>query len=135
MIEISRGVKSLVEEAESTVTTLSPEQVNEKSQEQGVLLVDLRDIRELQRDGRIPGAMHVPRGMLEFWIDPESPYYRKEFAAADSLILYCNKGWRSALAAQSLQSMGVQQVAHMAGGFDQWQQDIGRVEPLPARRK
>jgi len=135
MVMIKRGVQSLVEEAEASVTTLSVQEVDARSQEDGVLLVDLRDIRELQRDGTIPGAMHVPRGMLEFWIDPDSPYYRREFADADSLILYCNKGWRSALAAQSLQTMGVDKVSHMAGGFDSWQKEIGRVEALPPRRK
>ena len=135
MIPVKRGVKSLVEEAQASVTTLTPEQIDARSDEAGVLLVDLRDIRELQRDGTIPGAMHVPRGMLEFWIDPESPYFRKEFEAAESLILFCNKGWRSALAAESLQRRGVENVAHMAGGFDQWQQSVGRVEALPPRRK
>lgn len=135
MIKVKKGVHALVEEAEAKVTTLSPEEVDARSGEEGVLLIDLRDIRELQRDGTIPGAMHVPRGMLEFWIDPESMYYRKEFEQADSVILYCNKGARSALAAQSLQSMGVEAVAHMAGGFERWQSDIGRVEALPERRK
>lgn len=135
MIPIKRSVKSLVEEAEASVTTLTPEEVDEQSGEEGVLLIDLRDIRELQRDGTIPGALHVPRGMLEFWIDPDSPYFREEFNSADSLILYCNKGWRSALAAESLQRMGVEKVAHMDGGFDRWRQAVGRVETLAPRRK
>ena len=135
MVQIKRSVSSLVEEAETKITTLSPAEVESKSQEPGVLLIDLRDIRELQRDGKIAGAMHIPRGMLEFWIDPESSYYRKEFDTAESVILYCNKGARSALAAESLHRMGVEPVAHMAGGFERWQQDIGRVEPLPPRNK
>ncbi len=135
MITVKRGVQSLVEEAEAGIVTLSAAEVDARSEEAGTLLIDLRDIRELQRDGTIPGAMHVPRGMLEFWIDPESPYYRKEFAEAESLILYCNKGSRSALAAQSLQTMGVEDIAHMAGGFDAWQRDIGRIESLSPRSK
>ena len=135
MINIKRGVQSLVREAEASVTTLTAVEVDARSKDDGTLLVDLRDIRELQRDGTIPGAMHVPRGMLEFWIDPDSPYYRKEFTAAEFLILYCNKGSRSALAAQSLQTMGVENVAHMAGGVENWQTEIGRVEALPLRRK
>ncbi len=135
MLQIKKSVHALVEEAEAKVTALTPEEVDTRSGEEGVLLIDLRDIRELQRDGTIAGALHVPRGMLEFWIDPESMYYRKEFDSADSVILYCNKGARSALAAQSLQSMGIEAVAHMAGGFERWQADIGRVEPLPERRK
>lgn len=134
MLEIKKGVKSLVAEAEANVTTLSPEEVDERSSQKGVLLVDLRDVRELQREGTISGALHVPRGMLEFWIDPESEYYRKEFSAAESLILFCNKGARSALAAQSLQSMGIEAVSHMAGGFTRWQSDIGRIEPPPPRK-
>ena len=89
-------------------------------------------IRELQRDGTIPGAMHVPRGMLEFWIDPESPYFRKEFEAAESLILFCNKGWRSALAAQTLKRMGAQGVAHMSGGMENWKAEGGAIETPPS---
>lgn len=135
MIRITQGVKALVDKAEAEVTTLSPQDVEQRIGEEGLLIVDLRDIREVQRDGKIPDAFHVPRGMLEFWIDPDSPYYQKQFEAADSLILYCNKGSRSALAAQSLQSMGVDTVAHMAGGFDRWQSEIGKVEELPKRNK
>lgn len=127
-MEVRRSVKSLVEEAESQVNTLSPAEVDAKLSQQGLILVDLRDIRELKRDGKIPGSLHVPRGMLEFWIDPESSYYRKEFDDAEELILYCNKGSRSALAAQSLQTMGIENVSHMAGGMEQWKEDIGRLE-------
>ena len=135
MLHITKSVHTLVEEAEKQVTTLTPEEVEQRIGEPGLLLVDLRDVRELQRDGKIPDALHVPRGMLEFWIDPQSPYYRREFDTVDSLILYCNKGSRSALAARSLQSMGIEAVAHMAGGFDRWLQDVGRVEQLPERKK
>ena len=135
MLKIEKGVHDLVAEAENQVTSLSPQEVDVRSAEDGVLLVDLRDVRELQREGTIPDALHVPRGMLEFWIDPESEYYRKEFEAADYVILYCNKGARSALAAQSLQSMGIDAVAHMAGGFTRWQSEIGRITELPARKK
>lgn len=125
---ITRGYKQLVAEAESQVTTLTPAQVDSKLAQEGVLLVDLRDIRELKREGKIPGSLHVPRGMLEFWIDPDSPYYRREFDTASEIILYCNKGWRSALAAQTLMTMGMDNVAHMQGGMERWQQDIGRLE-------
>lgn len=135
MLNVTKGVKALVDEAEAQVTTLTPEEVDQRIGEEGLLIVDLRDVRELQRDGKIPDALHVPRGMLEFWIDPGSPYYRKEFDSVESVILYCNKGSRSALAAQSLQSMGIDTVAHMAGGFDRWLQDVNRVEKLPERKK
>lgn len=132
-MEVKKGVAQLVAEAEEQVTTLSPAEVDERSQVDGVTLIDLRDIRELKRDGTIPGSLHVPRGMLEFWIDPESPYYRTQFNNAQEVILFCNKGSRSALAALSLKSMGIESVAHMQGGFDQWSQDIGRIEALPEK--
>ena len=91
MLKLSRSVDELVAEAEETVISLTPTEVLDRLDEPGLLLIDLRDIRELKRDGRIPGSVHVPRGMLEFWIDPTSPYYKKQFDNAQSLILYCNK--------------------------------------------
>jgi len=134
MLKISRSVDELVAEAEEQVVSLTPAEVMKRLGEKGLILVDLRDIRELKRDGRIPSSVHVPRGMLEFWIDPSSPYYQDQFDHADSLILYCNKGARSALAALSLQRMGLQAVAHMVGGMSRWENDIGEIEPLPERR-
>ena len=128
-MKIKKGFRALVEEAEAQVDSLTPGQVNQKLHQPGVRLVDLRDIRELKREGRIPDSLHVPRGMLEFWIDPDSPYYMKEFDEAEEIILYCNKGWRSALAAFSLKSMGIEKVTHMRGGMEQWQQEIGRIDP------
>ena len=119
-MKVSKGYQQLVAEAEQVVTALSAEQVEARRHQPGVLLVDLRDVREVKREGKIPGALHVPRGMLEFWIDPASPYYRREFDGAESLILYCNKGWRSALAARSLQEMGIEPVAHLLGGLENW---------------
>ncbi len=112
------------------MTALSPVEVDEKLRQASVLLVDLRDVRELKREGKIPDSLHVPRGMLEFWIDPESPYYNSEFDKAEEIILYCNKGWRSALAAQTLQNMGIEKVSHMQGGMERWQSEIGRIEQL-----
>lgn len=126
---ISKGFKQLIAEAENQIVALTPAVVDSKLLTAGVVLVDLRDIRELKREGRIPGSLHVPRGMLEFWIDPESPYYRHEFDQAVEIILYCNKGWRSALAAQTLQTMGMDNIAHMQGGMERWISDIGRIEP------
>jgi rhodanese-related sulfurtransferase len=134
-MEITKGVKALVAEAEAQVTTLTPAEVDAKLGQSGLIVVDLRDIRELKREGTIADSLHVPRGMLEFWIDPESEYYRKEFDAADEVILFCNKGSRSALAALSLKSMGMDNVSHMQGGMTQWVEEIGLVEPLPERKK
>ena len=88
----------------------------------GVTFVDLRDPRELERDGMIPGAFHCPRGMLEFWIDPESPYHKDVFASGKEFVFYCNLGWRSALAADVAQQMGLPRVLDMEGGFNAWKE-------------
>ena len=133
MLEIKRGIKDLVAEAESQVTSLTPKEVEEKLTKDGVTLIDLRDIRELKRDGTIPDAIHIPRGMLEFWVDPESPYYKTELNNTEEVILFCNKGWRSALAAVSLKSMGIENISHMSGGFDQWEKEIGRVAAIQSK--
>lgn len=119
-MRISKGFAELVREAEAQTVSLSPAEVEALLPRPDVLLVDLRDVRELAREGKICGALHVPRGMLEFWVDPDSPYFRQEFAAAEQVVLYCNKGWRSALAALALQQMGADGVAHMSGGFERW---------------
>ena len=129
-MKISKGYKQLVEEAEQKVRVIDSASLQSRldNQDETLLVIDLRDVRELKREGKIPGSLHIPRGMLEFWIDPDSPYYRSEFDAAEELILYCNKGWRSALAAESLQRMGVENISHLKGGMEQWQIDGGTVE-------
>ena len=132
-LNIIKGYQQLVAEAEKEIETISVDDALKLHGSAEVVFVDLRDVRELSREGFIPGAFHCPRGMLEFWIDPESPYYRAEFDTASELILYCNKGWRSALAALSLKSMGIEGVAHIAGGMERWQADIGRIEQIPAK--
>ncbi len=124
----TKGIKELLAHADSDIEALSPEEVAARIGNTGTVLVDLRDIRELKREGKIPGSVHVPRGMLEFWMDPDSPYYKDFFDDAEEVILHCNKGWRSALAAKSIQDMGFDNVKHMAGGFGQWMEDIGDVE-------
>ena len=127
LMKLTKSVKDLVAEAQGKVRSLSPAEVDVRLQQPGVLLVDLRDIRELKREGKIAGSFHVPRGMLEFWIDPESPYYQSRFDGVSELVLYCNKGWRSALAAKALQEMGIENVSHLQGGMEQWLIDIGPV--------
>ncbi|MES1933331.1 Rhodanese domain-containing protein [Salinisphaera shabanensis T35B1] len=124
---IETSAQTLVARAEERVTTLSPADVAARRGDANVLLVDLRDIRERKREGYIPGSMHVPRGMLEFWIDPDSPYHKPALLDADSLILYCNKGWRSALATATLLDMGLTEVAHMEGGFTRWAEQTREV--------
>ena len=116
-------VATLVARAKSEITTLSADEAARLQAEDSALLVDIRDIRELDRDGRIPGAIHAPRGMLEFWIDPDSPYHKPAFATNKTLILFCASAWRSALAAKTLQDMGVPNVAEMDGGFKGWKAD------------
>ncbi len=117
---ITKGIKDLCAEAEQEIETLSVDEVLAVRDDPGVVLVDIRDIRELWRDGTIPGAIHAPRGLLEFWVDPESPYHREDFAAEKKFIFYCAGGMRSALAAQSVHRMGLAPVAHMAGGYGAW---------------
>ena len=126
---ITKGIKELCEEAESVIETMSVQEVMRVSSDDDVQLVDIRDIRELWRDGAIPGATHAPRGMLEFWVDPNSPYHREEFASGKKFIFFCAGGMRSALAAQAVHNMGLSPVAHMAGGFGAGLKAGGVIEP------
>ena len=127
-LEIKKSFEVLVEQAELEIETISVDEAIKLHNNPNVLFVDLRDVRELKREGFIPGAFHTPRGMLEFWIDPASPYYKDIFASGKKFIFYCNLGWRSALAAQIVQEMGLTPVCHIGGGFDAWQQAGGPVE-------
>ena len=125
---ITKGVKELCAEAEAQIETLSVVETLKLHGDDDVTLVDIRDIRELWREGAIPGAVHAPRGMLEFWVDPESPYHREVFASTNKFVFFCAGGMRSALAAQAVQNMGMTPVAHMAGGFSAWVEAGGPVE-------
>ena len=125
---ISKGYKALVAEAEAGIETLSPDAAIALHDDPDVVFIDLRDIRELQRVGRMPGAHHCPRGMLEFWIDPDSPYHREIFAQEKKFVFFCAAGWRSALAAKTAADMGLQPVAHIAEGFDGWKETGGPVD-------
>ena len=113
-------VKSLVATAKSETKALTPQQAFDQFQAGTATLIDIRDIRELQREGRIDGAFHAPRGMLEFWADPQSPYHKDVFAQPGNLILFCASSWRSALAAKTLQDMGMTNIFDMEGGFNDW---------------
>jgi rhodanese-related sulfurtransferase len=125
---ITTGYKALVEAAEREIETLPADQAIKLAGNDNVVLVDLRDIRELQREGKVPGAMHCPRGMLEFWIDPGSPYHKPAFAQDKKFVFFCAAGMRSALATQTAQRMGLKPVAHIAGGFGAWKEAGGPVE-------
>jgi rhodanese-related sulfurtransferase len=131
-LEITTGYRQLVAEAEKEIETIDVPEALRLHGSADVVFVDLRDVRELWREGYIPEAFHCPRGMLEFWIDPESIYYRDLFASGKKFLFYCNLGWRSALAAQISQRMGLTPVAHLGGGFDAWVQaggPVARKEP------
>ena len=132
---ITTGTKTLVEEAEREVETLSIEDAVKLHGRADTVLVDIRDIRELQRDGKVPGAFHCPRGMLEFWIDPQSQYHNPQFAQDKRYVFFCAGGLRSALAAQTAQRMGLKPVAHIRGGFGAWKKSGGPVEMPEPRPK
>ena len=100
----------------------------------GVTFVDLRDPRELEREGMIPGAFHCPRGMLEFWIDPESPYAKPQFQTGDRFVFYCVSGWRSALSTLAAQEMGLDRVMHITNGFSGWKAAGGATAEKPAKK-
>jgi rhodanese-related sulfurtransferase len=118
-----KPVKSMVDEAMQAITTFSVEEARALHGRDDVQFVDLRDVRELEREGVIPGAFHAPRGMLEFWVDPDSPYHKPLFAQEGKrFVLFCAMGWRSALSTKTLQDMGLDNVAHIDGGFTAWKE-------------
>ena len=131
---MKKGYKALLAEADAVIETVPVPQALTLHGDADVVFVDLRDPREIQREGRIPGAFSCPRGMLEFWIDPESPYAKPVFAEPKTFLFYCASGWRSALAAKTAQEMGLGKVAHIGGGFTAWRDGGGAVE-MPEARK
>ena len=114
-----KSSQQLVEEANKSIETLSPAEVKKLVEKNEITLIDVRDIRELWRDGTIENSQHIPRGMLEFWLDPDSSYFKaNKIQDIKKMVLFCALGWRSALATKSLIEMGFQNVAHVRGGFD-----------------
>ena len=132
---ITRGYKAIVAEANAKIETLSPQDAVKLHGREDVVLVDLRDVRELEREGMIPGAFHCPRGMLEFWIDPESPYHKPVFAQDKRFVFFCAGGMRSALAAATASDMGLRPVAHVEGGFGKWKEAGGPIEAFQPKPK
>jgi rhodanese-related sulfurtransferase len=131
---IIKGCKVLVAEAMAQVKTYSVAEVKAKVQAGTAQIVDIRDIRELT-GGTVKGCVHAPRGMLEFWVDPESPYYKPMWAdESKEFILFCGLGWRSALTVKTLQDMGMTNVAHIDGGWDEWVKQGGATETLEERK-
>lgn len=132
---ITKGSRQLVEEASAQITTYTVEQVRVRMGQANLQLVDIRDVRELEREGTVPGAFHAPRGMLEFWVDPASPYFKPIFGdEGKEFVLFCGAGWRSALTAKSLQDMGMTNVAHIEGGFADWVKQAAPIETLEERK-
>lgn len=136
---VTKGIKQLCADAEAEIETWTVDQAKENYGKDDVVFVDIRDVRELWRDGAIPGALHAPRGMLEFWVDPQSPYAREDFQSGKKFMFFCAGGMRSALAAKAVQDMGLTPVCHMAGGFGAWKEAGGAVEAkepkLPGPKK
>ena len=125
---IHRGIKALLDEANREVEAIKAPDLIGSVKDENILIVDLRDPREIEREGRIPGAFHCPRGMLEFWLDPASPYAKPAFQQDRKFVFHCASGWRSALAAKTAQDMGLKPVAHLDGGFTAWREAGGPIE-------
>ena len=131
----TKTAAQLVAEAKQRVENLTAEQVTAEIGKGQALLVDLREPGELAQSGTIPGAIHAPRGMLEFWVDPASPYYKDVFGSGKQFVLYCASAWRSALATAAVQDMGLEPVAHVEGGFTAWKKAGGPVGERPRKHE
>jgi rhodanese-related sulfurtransferase len=137
-LQIRKSVQQMFTEAMSEIETLDVEQARALHGRGNVTFIDLRDPREIWREGGIPGAIQVTRGMLEFWIDPGSPYHKAFFASGNRFVFFCAGGWRSALAAKTAQDMGLTPVCHIEGGFSAWRKSgapVEAVEPKLPRRE
>jgi rhodanese-related sulfurtransferase len=127
---MKKGYRALLDEANAEIEALSPLEAAELLGDDATIFVDLRDPREIEREGNMPGARHCTRGMLEFWIDPESPYHKSYFASGKTFVFFCAGGWRSALATKTAQDMGLTPVKHITGGFGAWKAAGLPVEPV-----
>ena len=127
---LKRGFKALLGQANTEIETVSVEDAKTLVNSEDVLFVDVRETQEVQNTGGLPGHVHVPRGLLEFLVDPESPMHRPELSSGKRLVVYCASGGRSALAAKTLQDMGVENVCHIAGGFTAWIEAGGTIKPI-----
>ena len=125
-----KTVKILLEEANSQIQTISVETAKEYLSKKDFTFIDLRDIRELKKTGKIPKSFSCPRGMLEFWIDPESPYHKEIFSQKKKFVFYCASGWRSALSTKTANEMGLEEACHIEGGFSAWVKSNGEVETV-----
>jgi rhodanese-related sulfurtransferase len=126
---LKTGVASMVKEARQKIDEVDAADAIAMMEDPAVVIVDLRDIRERDREGYIPGSFHCPRGMAEFWVDPESPYYKDIFGSDAKFVFHCASGWRSALTVATLADMGMDNIAHITHGFNSWRKAGGAVEP------
>ena len=131
---MKKTVKQMVKEAEAEIKTVAVLEAMALMGDDDHVFVDLRDVRELQAEGMIPDAFHAPRGMIEFWIDPESPYHKDIFATGKTFVFYCRSGWRSALATKAVQDMGLEPVCHIHGGFTAWKEAGCPVAERPEKK-
>jgi len=127
---VTQPVSEMIAAARLLIDQISVHEAAELQRLEAAILIDLRDVRELQRQGTVPGAFHAPRGMLEFWADPDSPYHKPVFRTEKKLVLFCASGLRSALAVRTLQEMGMKNVLDMEGGFTEWKMQDLPVEYL-----
>ena len=132
-MKLKIGYQALIAQAMAQVETVPLSQAKAFLEDTNTVFVDIRDIRELEREGMIPNALHAPRGMLEFWVDPDSPYFKPIFGEGKRLVLYCASAWRSALATETLQRMGVPGVCHLEGGFSAWKKAELPVAAKPSK--
>lgn len=130
MAALKRSAAQMVAEARARIEEVSTSELMGMLEDPGVIIVDIRDVRERQRSGAIPGAVHAPRGMVEFWVDPDSPYHKPVFATPGArYVFHCASGWRSALTVATLQDMGFD-AAHLKDGFSDWVAQGGSVEAV-----
>jgi len=134
MGKITKGIQQLCADAEEQIETWTVEQAKEHMDDENCVIIDIRDVRELWRDGTIPGSKHMPRGMLEFWVDPDSPYARELFQEDKRFVFFCAGGLRSALATLSVQDMGLSPVCHIKGGFAAWRDAGYEIEPREQKK-
>ena len=127
--------QTLLAEANAEVETVSSVELRSRIADEDLVLIDLRDVRELQREGHLPGAVHTPRGMLEFWIAPDSPYAKPIFQEDKQFVFYCQSGWRSALACSVAGRLGLQRAAHLEGGFADWKEAGGEIVPYEKKNR
>jgi rhodanese-related sulfurtransferase len=130
---LKKGFRQLLAEAEHKAPGITVQEARERLGDARTVFVDIRDVRELEREGMIPGAFHAPRGMLEFWVDPDSPYYKPVFTEDKTFILYCQSDWRGVLAAATLAEMGLHNVLHLQGGYSEWKKAGAPVGARPAK--